>query len=102
MNTLFEATLAPVALPIWSAPPPKFQVFVSIVTVLFREPLPIHRPVLNTATLVTVMVLLLPPVLPTVIRPLLEKVFALSVPKTFKLLLLAPAPVPTVIAPPPT
>ena len=69
------------------------------VTALLDAPAPMVRPVLQTLALVTVIVLLLPPVLPTVISPLFEKVTALLLPMMFKLLFVAPAPKPTVIAP---
>ena len=60
------------------------------------------RPLLQIIALVTVIVFLLPPVVPMVIRALLEKVTALLVPMTFRLLFVSPAPVPTVMAPLPT
>ena len=96
------ATLAPVALPIVSAPPPKFQRLASwMLTTLLDEPLPMVRPTLYMVALVTVIESLPPPVVPMEIIPLLEKVTALVAPITFKLLLLALRPPPTVIAPPP-
>ena len=55
----------------------------------------------NMFALVTNSELKLPPLKPTVIRPLLENVLPLVVPMTFKLLLLPLAAMPTNTGPPP-
>ena len=62
------------------------------VTVLFDEPAPMVRPLLQTVALVTNIELAPPPLAPMVIKPLFEKVMAVSLPRIFKLLFVAPAP----------
>ena len=59
------------ALPMFTAPPSRFQVVLSAtVTVLLDEPAPMVRPVLQSCALVAIIWLKPPPLPPMVIRPL--------------------------------
>ena len=81
-----DSTL-PVAapLPMVTVLPSKFHtVLPRMLTVLFDEPLPMVKPVLQTLALVTVMVLKPPPAEPTVTKPPLVRVTLLTV-RTSKL-----------------
>ena len=98
LASIFRSLLVPTPKLNWPFSMSQFTVRRTL-TVLFEAPLPMYKPLLQTLALVTVIVLLPPPAEPTVIWPKLENVTALLGPITFKVLLLAPAPPPTEIAP---